>query len=121
VGAVGCLLPGTGYAAFVMPAAGVLISQGRDQDVLRLLDQVFAEPGWIPVFLGGLVFNIGLIVMSVAVWRSGRLSRWTAALLAAAALVGLPTFLDVTALDRVGAALWIAAFVALATDIWRHA
>jgi hypothetical protein len=47
-----CLLPGTGYAAFVMPAAGVLISQGHDQDVLRLLDQVFAEPGWIPVFLG---------------------------------------------------------------------
>jgi hypothetical protein len=46
-----------------------------------------------------------LIAMSVAVWRSGRLSRWTGSLLAAAALVGLPTFLDVTALDRVGAAL----------------
>jgi hypothetical protein len=29
-------------------------------------------------------------------------------------------FLDVTALDRVGAALGIAAFVALAIDIWRH-
>jgi hypothetical protein len=121
VSGAGCLLPGTGYAAFVMPAAGVLISQGHDQDVLRLLDQVFAEPGWIPVFLGGLVYGIGLIVMSVAIWRSGRLSRWTAALLAAAALVGLATFLDVTALARVGAALSIAAHVALAIDIWRHA
>ena len=67
------------------------------------------------------MYNIGLIVISVAVWRSGIPSRWTAALLAAAALVGLPTFLDVTALARIGAALWIAAFVALAIDIWRHA
>jgi hypothetical protein len=45
---------GGGYAVFVMPAAGVLIGQGRDQNVLRLLDQVFAEPGLIPVSLGGL-------------------------------------------------------------------
>ena len=67
VAGAGCLLPGTGYAAFVMPAAGVLISQGHDQDVLPA------------------------------------------------------DFLDVTALGRVGAALWIAAFVALAIDIWRHA
>jgi hypothetical protein len=117
----GCLLPGTGYAAFVVPAAGILISQGHDQDVLLLLDQVFAEPGWLPVFLGGFVYFIGLFVMSVAVWRSGTLSRWTAGLLAAAALVGLPTFLDVVALARVGGALWIAAYIALAVDIWRNA
>jgi hypothetical protein len=116
----GCLLPGTGYAAFVMPAAGILISQGHDQDVLLLLDQVFAEPGWLPVFLGGLTYHIGLLVMSVAVWRSGTLSRWTAGLLAAAGLVGLATFMDVVALARVGAALWVAAFTALAIDVWRN-
>jgi hypothetical protein len=38
-------------------------------------------------------------------------------LLAEAALVGLPTFLDVTALARVGAAVGIAASVALAIDV----
>jgi hypothetical protein len=117
----GCLLPGTGYATFVMPAAGVLISQGHDQDVLLLLDQIFAEPGWLPVFFGGLTYNIGLLVMSIAVWRSKTLSRWTAGLLAAAALVGVPTFLDVVALARVGSAVWIAALIAIAVDVWRHA
>ena len=91
------------------------------QDVLLLLDQVFAEPGWIPVFLGGLLYLIGLLVMSIAVWRSGTLSRWSAGLLAAAALVGLPSFLDVVALARVGAVLWIAAYIALAVDVWRNA
>jgi hypothetical protein len=116
----GFLLPGTGYATFMMPAAGILISQGHDQEVLLLFDQVFAEPGWIPVFLGGITYHIGLLVMSVAVWRSGTLSKWTAALLAAAALVGLATFMDVVALARVGAVLWIAAFTALAVDVWRN-
>lgn len=77
VAGAGLLLPGTGFAAFVMPAAGVLISQG--------------------------------------------LSSWAAVLLALAALVGLPTFLDVVALARIGAALFIAAFIALAIDIWRNA
>jgi hypothetical protein len=43
-------------------------------DVLLLLDQIFAEPGWIPVFLGGFVYFIGLFVMSIAVWRSADLT-----------------------------------------------
>jgi hypothetical protein len=67
------------------------------------------------------VFNIGLLVTSIAVWRSRTLSGWSVVLLAAAALVGLPTFLDVTALARVGVAVGIAASVALAIDVWRHA
>jgi hypothetical protein len=32
----GCLLPGTGYAAFVVPAAGILISQGHDQVMIKM-------------------------------------------------------------------------------------
>ena len=59
--------------------------------------------------------------MSIAVWRSGTLSRWTAGQLAAAALVGVPTFLDVVALARVSSALFVAAFGALAVDVWRNA
>jgi hypothetical protein len=52
-------------------AAGVLISQGHEQDVLRLLDQV-PEPGWIPVFLGGIVHTLELVVMAVACGKGGR-------------------------------------------------
>jgi hypothetical protein len=92
VGGACLLLPGPGFATFVMPAAGVLISQGHEQDVLRLLDQVFQEPDWIPVFLGGIVHTLGLVVLCVAVWRSGALARWVGALLAAACVVGLPAF-----------------------------
>lgn len=121
VGGACFLLPGTGYASFVMPAAGVLISQGREQDVLRLLDQVFMEPGWIPVFLGGVLYFAGLAVMGVAVWRSGRLPRWMGALLTAAAVVGLPGFLDVTLFQLIGSALFAAALLAVAAGLWRLA
>ena len=77
-----------------------LISQGHDQDILLLLDQVFAEPGWIPVFLGGLIYNIGLLIMSVAVWRSRIMAPWAAVLLALAALVGLQPFLTSSRLQE---------------------
>jgi hypothetical protein len=115
------LLPGTGFAAFVMPAAGVLISQGHEQDVLRLLDQVFQEPGWIPVFLGGIAYQVGLVIMAVAVWRSRTMPRWTGAFLAAAAVVGVPAFLDVTLAQRIGPAVFAAALLALAAGLWRCA
>jgi hypothetical protein len=59
VGGAGLLLPGAGYAAPFMPAAGALISRGYAQDMLRLFDQVLREPGWIPVFAGGLLYNLG--------------------------------------------------------------
>jgi hypothetical protein len=116
----GFLLPGAGFATFVMPSAGISISQGHEEDVLRLLDQVFQEPGWIPVFLGGILYNIGLIVMSVAVWRSNAMPRWAAVLLAAAGIIGLPAFLDVTLFQRVGPIFSAAAFLALAAGIWRR-
>jgi hypothetical protein len=93
---------GGGYAVFVMTAAGVLIGQGRDQNVLRLLDQVFAEPGLIPVCVQhrpasdesyGLALAYVVALVGCAVGCSG--------------VVGLPTFLHVTALARVGAAVGI--------------
>lgn len=115
------LLPGTGFAALVMPAAGVVIGQGHEQDVLRLLDQVFQEPGWIPVFLGGIAYNLGLVIMGIAVWQSKALPRWAGALLAAAGVVGLPAFLDVTLAQEIGAAVSAAALLALAAALWHLA
>jgi hypothetical protein len=69
------------------------------------------------VFLGGLLYNAGLLVTSVAVWRSGAFPRWMAVLVAATAIIGTATFLDVAALARIGAALSVASFLTLAAGI----
>ena len=115
------VLPGSGFASFVMPAAGIMISQGHDQDVLHLLDLVFQEPGWIPIFLGGIAYEVGLVILSVGVWRSGILPRWIAVLLALTGVIGLPAFLDVTLAQAVEPAVAAAGFLATAVALWRRA
>jgi hypothetical protein len=111
ISGAGLALPGGGFAAVVMPAAGVLLSQGVEENVVALLDQVYREPALIAVFLGGLLYNAGLLITSVAVWRSGAFPRWMAVLVAATAIIGTATFLDVS----------VAAFLALAAGISRKA
>jgi Domain of unknown function (DUF4386) len=93
ISGAGLALPGGGFAAVVMPAAGVLLSQGVEENVVALLDQVYREPALIAVFLGGLLYNAGLLITSVAVWRSGAFPRWMAVLVAATAIIGTATFL----------------------------
>jgi Domain of unknown function (DUF4386) len=115
------VLPGSGFASLVMPAAGIMISQGHDQDVLHLLDLVFQEPAWIPVFLGGIAYEVGLVILSIGVWRSGILPRWVAVLLAVAGVLGLPAFLDVTLAQAVEPAVAAAAFLATAVGLWQLA
>jgi hypothetical protein len=99
----------------------VLLSQGVEENVVALLDQVYREPALIAVFRGGLLYNAGLLITSVAVWRSGAFPRWMAVLVAATAIIGTATFLDVAVLARVGAALSVAAFLTLAAGISRKA
>jgi hypothetical protein len=56
----------------------------------------------------------------VAVWQSNALPRWTAALLAAAGVIGIPAFLDVTQVEEITPAVSAAAFLALATGLWQR-
>jgi hypothetical protein len=73
------------------------------------------------VFLGGIAYNAGLVVLGVAVWRSAVLPRWVALLLAATGELGLPAFLDVNAAEALEPALAAAAFLAVALGLWCRA
>jgi hypothetical protein len=117
------LLPGTGFVVLVNPAAGRVLHEGHAEGVVHLLDEVFNEPLWIPVFLGGLAMNVGLIVLGIAILRSGRLSlsRWTGWLLIAQGIVGIPAFLDVHVVQLyVGPPVQAACYLLLATSLWRE-
>jgi hypothetical protein len=59
--------------------------------------------------------------MSVAVWQSKALPRWTGALLAAAGIIGIPAFLDVTQVKEITPAVYAAAFLAVAAGLWQRA
>jgi hypothetical protein len=115
------LLPGTGYAIVVMPAAGILISQGHEQDVLRLLDQVFKEPALILGFIGGIVYTASPIVVGVAVWRSTSMPRWAAVLLVMLGVVAVPAFLDLNAVQIIQPVIAAAAYLGAAIALWPRA
>ena len=47
----GVALASMAYFVIVIPTAGVRIAAGDEAPILRFLDQIFREPGWIPVRL----------------------------------------------------------------------
>lgn len=119
VAAGGVLLAGMAYPVIVMPAAGVLIAAGDEAPMLRLLEQIFREPAWIPIFFAGLLYNVGWIVMGIAIRRSLLFPRLTGELAIALGVIGIPAFLDVTILGLGAAVLQAVAAVMLAIGL-RH-
>jgi hypothetical protein len=97
---VGCLvlyLPVIGFAAYVVPAIGSLAEQG-DAEMIQVMDQTFREP-FIPIpFFGGILWNIGSILLGIAIWRSERLWKWSGVLFVLFGIIGIPGFLDVEVL-----------------------
>ena len=104
VGFLVLFLPLIGYAAYVVPAIGVLAEQGQTE-MLEVMDQTFVEP-FIPIpFLAGILWNIGALLLGIAIWRSGRLWRWSGGLFILFGVIGIPGFLDVQILQLIGSVI----------------
>ena len=100
VGFLVLFLPITGFAFFVVPAIGSLIEQGNPE-MLAAMDQTFKEP-FLPIqFLSGITWNIGSILMGLAIWRSGRMWKWSGLLFLLYGVVAIPAFLDQKAFQLV--------------------
>ena len=70
VGFLALFLPIIGFAAFVVPAIRALVEQGQTE-MFAVMDEIFKEP-FLPIqFLAGILWNIGNILLGIAVWRSG--------------------------------------------------
>jgi len=98
---VGCLvlfLPVTGFAAYVVPAIGSLAEQGH-AEMTQVMDQTFREPFILIPFFGGILWNIGCILLGIAIWRSRRLWKWSGLLFIVFGVIGIPAFLDVEILQ----------------------
>lgn len=96
VGLLALFLPMTGFAAFVVPAIGALIEQGQTE-MVAVMAETFKEP-FLPIqFFAGILWNIGNILLSVAIWRSGTLWKWGGLLFILYGVVGVPSYLDVKA------------------------
>lgn len=118
VGLVLVFLPITGFALYVVPAVGSLVDQGRPE-MLDVMDQTFKEPAAVIAFLGGMLWQVGGVLLGIAIWRSGVLWKWGGLLLVVSALVGIPAFLDQKALQLVGSLLTGIALPVVGISLWR--
>jgi hypothetical protein len=110
------LIPITGFAAYVVPAVGVLI-EGGHADAVEVMEQTFREPFAAVSFLSGILYYVGIVLTGVAVWRSETLWRWGGLLYIVSGVVGIPAFLDVPFALNVAPLVWAAAVVGV--SLWR--
>jgi hypothetical protein len=104
VGFLVLFLPLIGFAAYVVPAIGALAELGH-VEMIQVMDQTFVEP-FIPIpFLGSILWGIGCIPLGLAIWRSGRLWRWSGLLFMLFGVISIPATLDVQILQLIGSVL----------------
>jgi hypothetical protein len=118
VGFLALFLPIIGFAAFVVPAIGALVEQGHTE-MFAVMDETFKEP-FLPIqFLAGILWNIGNILMGIAVWRSGTLWKWGGLLFIIYGVIGIPSFLDVKVFQIVSPTTGGLAQIAVGISLWR--
>jgi hypothetical protein len=118
VGFLVLFLPLIGFAAYVVPAIGVLAEQGQTE-MLEVMDQTFVEPFILIPFLAGILWNVGVLLLGIAIWRSGRLWRWSGWLFILFGVIGIPGFLDVEILQLIGSVLLGLAQLAAGVTLFR--
>ena len=104
VGFLVLYLPVIGFAAYVVPAIGILAEQGQTE-MLEVMDQTFQEPFVLIPFFAGILWNVGVLLLGLAIWRSGRLWRWSGLPFILFGVIGIPGFLDVEVFQLVGSVL----------------
>jgi hypothetical protein len=118
VGFLVLFLPIIGFAAFVVPAIGDLVKQGH-MEMLAVMDATFKEP-FLPIqFFAGILWNIGNILLGIAIWRSGTLWKWGGLLFIVYGMIGIPSFLDVKAFQIISPIVGGLAQIVVGTSVWR--
>jgi hypothetical protein len=120
IGLIALMLPATGFAAYVVPAVGRLVAQGQ-AEMVEVMNQTFKEPFLLIPFFSGILWNVGSVLLGVAIWRSGTLWPWAGLLYIVYGVLGIPAFLDVKAMQIVAPLIGGIAQVAVGLSLWRLA
>ena len=118
VGFIALMLPVTGFAAYVVPAIGRMVAQGQTE-MVTVMNQTFKEPFLVIPFFSGILWNIGSVLLGIAIWRSETLWPWGGILYIAYGVLGIPAFLDVKALQIIAPLVGGAAQVVVGLSLWR--
>ena len=118
VGFLVLFLPLIGFVAYVVPAIGSLAEQGH-VEMIQVMAQTFVEPFILIPFLGSILWGVGCIPLGLAIWRSGRLWKWSGLLFILFGVIGVPATFDVQILQLIASVLLGLAQLAAGVTLFR--
>jgi hypothetical protein len=118
IGGLALALPLFTFIAVNAPAIARLYQQGN-QEVVAVVDANFTSPlGLALLGIGGMAAIIGVILFAIAIWRDGRLPKWTAVLFGLGIL--LQPFAAIFIIELLGLVLALIATSMMAWKGWQE-
>jgi hypothetical protein len=107
---------GLGRAGFQLMIWSMASPGVNQQEMKAFLDKTMQDPAGLPIFLGPILFTIGLILFGIAIWQAGFGYRWAGPLIAiglVVEVVGGSASLPDLPLAIVSAGLWVVGTAAI--------
>jgi hypothetical protein len=89
---IGMTLPYYGAEVFGLHAVGQAVVDRNNPDLMSIVNNIRWEVGIFWILAGLAALGIGVILFAIAIWRSGRLARWSGIVLAIAFALYIPQF-----------------------------
>jgi hypothetical protein len=89
---IGLTLPYYGAEVFGLHAVGQAVVDRDDPDLMSIVNNIRWEVGIFWILAGLAALGAGVILFAIAIWRSGRLARWSGIVLAIAFALYIPQF-----------------------------
>jgi hypothetical protein len=89
---IGLTLPYYGAEVFGLHAVGQAVVDRNSPGLMSIVNNIRWEVGIFWILAGLAVLGIGVILFAVAIWRSGRLAKWSGIILAVAFALYIPQF-----------------------------
>ena len=89
---IGLTLPYYGAEVFGLHAVGQAVVDRNNPDLMSIVNNIRWEVGIFWILAGLAALGIGVVLFAIAIWRSGRLSKWSGIVLAVAFALYIPQF-----------------------------
>ncbi len=118
---IGLTLPYYGAEVFGLHAVGQAVVDRNNPDLMSIVNNIRWEVGIFWILAGLAALGVGVLLFAIAIWRSGRLSRWSGIVLAVAFALYIPQFAAGQPLRVAHGVLILIGSLLLAWAIWPRA
>ncbi len=115
---IGLTLPYYGAEVFGLHAVGQAVVDRNNPDLMSIVSNIRWEVGIFWILAGLAALGAGVILFAIAIWRSGRLTRWSGIVLAVAFALYIPQFAAGQPLRVAHGVLILIGALVLAWAVW---